>query len=158
MVYVLLYVTTPLKFYTCIQTCHQEKLAVSLQFYSLNVVLKVWRDSRDDCSKYMYLLTLHRYMKRRCLFLDNLPAFNYNAGCGEYVKAKGRKKRTTTDTKRLGSTLMETMLKEVSDFCDPAIKESWSQRPHQQVSVYLFLFLGVDFSSCSAGQSILEKK
>lgn len=70
-------------------------------------------------------------MKRRCLFLDNLPAFNYNTGVGEYTVVKGV--RQITDTLELGSTLMETMLKEVSDFCDPAIKESWSQKPHQQV-------------------------
>ncbi len=83
-------------------------------------------------------MRLCRYMKRRCKFLDNLPAFNYNTGCGEYVKG-----RRITDTRHLGSTLMETMLKEVSDFCDPAIKEGWSQRPHQQVSVALFVFAGI---------------
>ena len=71
-------------------------------------------------------------MNRRCVFLDNLPAFNYNTGRGEYIKVNGKTQRT--DTYELGSTLMETMLKEVSDFCDPDIKESWSQRPHQQVS------------------------
>ena len=83
---------------------------------------------------------LHRYMKRRCVFLDNLPAFNYNTGCGEY---KGKTRQSVTDTRHLGSTLMETMLKEVSDFCDPAIKEGWSQRPHQQVSISLFVFAGI---------------
>ena len=72
-------------------------------------------------------------MKRRCTFLDNLPAFNYNAGYGEYTGPKGQ--RQTTDTRYLGSTLMQTMLKEVTDFCDPSTKESWSQKAHQQVSV-----------------------
>ena len=76
-----------------------------------------------------------RYMKRRCEFLDNLPAFNYNNGGGEYVKDdQGR--YTCTNTKQLGSTLMRTMLKEVSDFCDPAIKANWSSQPHQQVTEY----------------------
>ena len=28
---------------------------------------------------------------------------------------------------------MEAMLKEVSDYCDPEIKENWSINPHQQV-------------------------
>ena len=73
-------------------------------------------------------LPFYRYMKRRCTFLDNLSAFNYNVGYGEYIGERQR-----TDTRHLGSTLMETMLKEVTDFCDPSIKESWSQEAHQQV-------------------------
>lgn len=74
-------------------------------------------------------------MRRRCAFLDTLPAFNYNSGLGEYIQnEQGRK--FTTDTKRLGSTLMGTMLKEVSDFCDPAIKENWSLKAHQQVQCH----------------------
>ena len=68
-------------------------------------------------------------MERRCLFLDNMPAFNYNTGVGEYIKKTDEK----TDTRKLGSTLMETMLREVADFCDPGIKESWTQKGHQQV-------------------------
>lgn len=72
-------------------------------------------------------------MKRRCAFLDNLPAFNYNTGAGEYYKSETGQKMVT-DTRQLGSTLMETMLKEVADFCDPDIKENWSLKPHQQVS------------------------
>ena len=67
-------------------------------------------------------------MERRCRFLDNMPAYNYNTGGGEYVKTG-----EATDTKQLGSTLMETMLREVADFCDPGIKESWTQKGHQQV-------------------------
>ena len=72
-------------------------------------------------------------MKRRCAFLDNLPAFNFNSGYGEYI-INEYGKRVTTDTRQLGSTLMNTMLNEVSDFCDPDIKENWSLKPHQQVS------------------------
>ncbi len=82
-----------------------------------------------DCSFY------YSYMKRRCTFLDNMPAFNYNQCRGEHKKVNG--KDIWTDTSKLGSTLMRTMLKEVSDFCDPQMKESWSQQPHQQVSRYL---------------------
>ncbi len=71
-------------------------------------------------------------MKRRCDFLDQLPAFNYNAGSGEYqVNEFGV--RMATNTQQLGSTLMHTMLNEVSDFCDPSIKENWSLKAHQQV-------------------------
>lgn len=70
-------------------------------------------------------------MKRRCAFLDECPAFNYNGGSSEYVVSEGKKRRN--DTSQLGSTLMETMLHEVSDFCDPFIRESWSLKPHHQV-------------------------
>ena len=80
-------------------------------------------------------------MKRRCAFLDQLPAFNYNSGYGEYyMDASGKK--MTSDTRELGSTLMSTMLQEVVDFCDPEIKENWSLKAHQQVKR--------DF--CKAGQ------
>ena len=78
------------------------------------------------------LIILCRYMKRRCMFLDNLPAFNYNGGVGEYFIVNGKRQRT--DTRQLGSTLMQTMLSEVADFCDPSIKVNWSQKAHQQVS------------------------
>ena len=73
-------------------------------------------------------------MKRRCEFLEKLPAFYLNEGGGEYVTNEQGKK-ILTDTQKLGSTLMRTMLKEVSDFCDPAIKKNWSTKPHQQVCV-----------------------
>ena len=67
-------------------------------------------------------------MKRRCLFLDNFPGFNYNKGVGEYTDLE-----TRTDTKQLGSTLIKAMLREVEDFCDPAIKNNWEHKAHQQV-------------------------
>ena len=72
-------------------------------------------------------------MKRRCEFLDKLSAFNYNNGGGEYITDR-QGERILTNTRKLGSTLMNTMLKEVSDFCDPAIKANWSMKPHQQVN------------------------
>ena len=71
-------------------------------------------------------------MNIRYNFLDHLPAFNYNTGVGECMK-NSQGEQVRTDTRTLGSTLMEAMLKEVSDFCDPAIKENWSINPHQQV-------------------------
>ena len=74
-------------------------------------------------------------MERRCKFLDTLPAFNFNTGAGEYLLDE-RNKRVCTNTRQLGSTLMKTMLKEVHDFCDPAIKENWSLKPHQQVTAH----------------------
>ena len=72
-------------------------------------------------------------MNRRCSFLDTFSMFNLNMGEGEYVTDEHGKK-VPTDTKQLGSTLMDTMLKEVAEFCDTAIKENWSIKPHQQVT------------------------
>lgn len=72
-------------------------------------------------------------MERRCKFLDNLPGFNYNSGRGEYILDEHGQRRRTNTT-HLGSTLMETMLKEVREFCDPALKDDWSHKPHQQVT------------------------
>lgn len=71
-------------------------------------------------------------MKRRCYFLDQLPSFNYNYGTGEYITDESGVRRAT-NTLKLGSTLMKTMLQEVSEFCDPRIKGNWSLRAHQQV-------------------------
>jgi len=84
-------------------------------------------------------------MERRCRFLDNvnMPAFNYNTGAGEYIG-----KFHKSDTRQLGSTLMETMLREVADFCDPEIKESWTQKGHQQVAC---MHLFYNMYSCNIG-------
>ena len=62
-------------------------------------------------------------MKRRCQFLDNFPAYNYNQGSGP----------KEGNTRKLGSTLLNGMLKEVAQFCDPSTKEDWSLQAHQQV-------------------------
>ena len=71
-------------------------------------------------------------MKRRCLFLDTLPGFNYNTGHGNSIMDTQGQQRAN-DTRQLGSTLMKTMLNEVRDFCDPDIKENWALKQHQQV-------------------------
>ena len=70
-------------------------------------------------------------MRRRVDFLDNLPGFNLNSGVGECITVDGKKRKT--DTKKLGSTLMMSMLNEVKQFCDPEQKEDWTKDPHQQV-------------------------
>ena len=75
-------------------------------------------------------------MKRRCDFLDRLPAFNYNMGGGEYISPETKE---YTDTTKLGSTLMEAMLSEVSDFCDPSIKKKWAIKAHQQAGLTVAL-------------------
>ena len=80
-------------------------------------------------------------MKRRCYFLDNLPAYNYNTGGTELItNSKGKK--VANNTHQLGSTLMKSFLKEVEEFCDPALQADWSKKPHRQViqyCVYVFI-------------------
>ena len=68
-------------------------------------------------------------MKRRCQFLDNFPAYNFNQGRGPNGE----------NTTKLGSTLMKAMLKEVEQFCDPSTKEDWSLKAHQQVDLVIFI-------------------
>ena len=70
-------------------------------------------------------------MKRRCAFLDELPTFNYNTGIGEPLSDG-----SNSDTRELGSTLMSTMIDEVTNFCHPSIQQNWSDKPHQQVRMY----------------------
>lgn len=71
-------------------------------------------------------------MKRRCHFLDTLPAYNYNLGASEHiVNSKGQ--RVSNNTRHLGSTLMASFLREVEEFCDPDAQADWSKKPHQQV-------------------------
>ena len=82
-------------------------------------------------------------MKRRCTFLDNLPAFNYNTGSGEHIVVDGERQRT--DTRHLGSTLMQTMLKEVTGFCDPSIRES--SQAHLQVCDLHGLYCSIRYMS-----------
>jgi len=53
-------------------------------------------------------------MKRRCWFLDNLPAYNYNTGVGVVMESG-----EVTDTKHLGSTLMAAMIREAAQVCHP---------------------------------------
>ena len=38
-----------------------------------------------------------------------------------------------TNTSKLGEVLMETMLKEVSEFCKPDVQQNWAAQEHQQV-------------------------
>jgi hypothetical protein len=79
-----------------------------------------------------------KYMKRRCAFLDVIPAFNFNTGAGEYYDDPETKQKEVSNTRQLGSTLMETMLKEAEDFCS-LVKHNWLNEPHQQVSLEVIL-------------------
>ena len=74
-------------------------------------------------------------MLRRCAFLENFPAFCYNSGKGDCYFDETLQKEVTTDTHKLGSTLMQTMLEEVSNFCDTEIKKNWAEKPHHQVRI-----------------------
>ena len=66
-------------------------------------------------------------MFRRCYFLDNLPAFNYNEGA---AVADGK---LGTSTMELGTTLMKAMLTEVNEFCNLYARQNWTLKPHDQV-------------------------
>ena len=74
-------------------------------------------------------------MKRRCEFLEDCPAFNYNCGVGlgEFQDKQDQSDQSLTDTRRLGSTIMRTMLKEVGNFCCLPGRKKPSE-PHQQVN------------------------
>ena len=48
------------------------------------------------------------------------------------VKLQGR---YYSNTSLLGQVLMETMLKEVSEFCKINIQQSWATQAHQQVDI-----------------------
>ena len=70
-------------------------------------------------------------MSRRCSFLETFPAYNFNEGVGP----------GNANTKKLGSTLMKAMLREVQQYCT---KESWSILTHQQVNPLPIIQLIVD--------------
>ena len=71
---------------------------------------------------------------RRCAFLDNLYAFNHNIGVGEIIIDSSSQQGTKpTDTRNLGSTLMQTMIEEANNFCDPNMKNKWAGKSYQQV-------------------------
>ena len=70
-------------------------------------------------------------MRRRCWFLDNLPAYNYNTGVG--IKMESGE---ITDTTHLGSILFGAMLREAEQFCQPCFNEDNSDY-HQVHTVYV---------------------
>ena len=55
-------------------------------------------------------------------------------GCVKYTTKD--KSRNTIDTSKLGSTVMETMLREVSDFCQPSRMKDWTTTTKQQVTCH----------------------
>ena len=70
-------------------------------------------------------------MRRRCWFLDNLPAYNFNTGVG--IK---RESGELTDTEHLGSAIFGAMLREAEQFCQPCFNEDGSDY-HQVYTVYV---------------------
>ena len=87
------------------------------------MIIRLWSCAFHLSNNYSF-----RYMYRRCSFLDNLPAFNFNNGAGDW-QHDGK----LTDTTKLGSTLMTAMLQEVKDICDPTANQNWAHKTHQQV-------------------------
>ena len=88
--------------------------------------------------------------RRVCHIYDYWYSYYYAVGCGTLydhkrnspqelkkmekdrvlVKLQGR---YYSNTSQLGQVLMETMLKEVSEFCKINIQQSWATQAHQQV-------------------------
>ncbi len=68
------------------------------------------------------------------MFLDSLPSFNFNNGGGNYISNEGQ--QISTDTSKLGSTLMATMLEEIESFCKPFATTNSNTKPHNQVILY----------------------
>lgn len=96
-------------------------------------------------------------MKRRCYFLDNLPAYNYNTGVGELVtNAKG--KQVHHNTQHLGSTLMRAFLREVEEFCHPTAQANWSRNPHQQVILVFTIKRSMCIYIAKRGHSYIVKQ
>eukprot|EP00118_Oscarella_pearsei_P023946 m.294339 g.294339 ORF g.294339 m.294339 type:complete len:5643 (+) comp40744_c0_seq7:98-17026(+) len=101
-----------------------------------HALLKRYMPKHVKESKLMQHLFV-KYMKRRCNVLENAPGFYLNEGVGESYKDSKTGKTERTDTKKLGSTLMSAMLREVADMCNPKIKSNWREHAHQQL-VYDF--------------------
>ena len=49
------------------------------------------------------------------------------------------KKEITIDTSSLGSSLFETMLQEVNDFCSPRRRSNWEGDARQQVTLNILI-------------------
>eukprot|EP00117_Sycon_ciliatum_P002930 scpid215/ scgid3933/ E3 ubiquitin-protein ligase RNF213 len=69
-----------------------------------------------------------RYMLRRCLVLENMPAYTYNTGRGVRDESG-----SCSDTSELGSTLMRAMLKETQQFCNPQLSTQFESHSHEQL-------------------------
>ena len=48
--------------------------------------------------------------------------------------------RYYSNTSQLGQILMQTMLKEVSEFCKVEIQQSWATQAHQQVIGFVIFY------------------
>ncbi len=87
-------------------------------------------------------------MKRRCKFLDELPAYNYNVGRGDIMNKLPLLGNTHYNVAHLGSILIRAMLREVEDFCDPLVAKKWTGTEYQQVIQYFNFYLANTFNSC----------
>ena len=78
-------------------------------------------------------ICLHMYINVHVLSVPILRTCIYYVCIGCVVYKTKDKSRYTIDTSKLGSTVMETMLKEVSDFCQPSRVKDWTTTTKQQV-------------------------
>ena len=73
-------------------------------------------------------------MYRRCHFLEKCPYLRYNAGVGEPImNESGKPTGKYTDTRKLRSVLLQTMMDEVSDFCKQSVRMHRKDNPYNQV-------------------------
>ena len=76
-------------------------------------------------------------MFRRCQFLEESPYLQFNVGFG--ILKPGQQQ--ATDTSKLRSVLFETMLDEVSDFCQHYDQSKGHRKSHyHQVCLGLHMF------------------
>lgn len=83
-----------------------------------------------------HLLSL-RYMERRCKILEACPSLQFNEGRGEVI-IDDDGKRTVTKIEHLRSLLFQTMLREVSNFCD--MKDGQGIVHQQVMDLYRYIF------------------
>ena len=73
-------------------------------------------------------------MYRRCHFLEECPYLKFNEGVGVLkMNARGKPTGEYTNTCKLRSVLLETMMDEVSDFCKHSVKTHQYGSPYNQV-------------------------
>lgn len=60
-----------------------------------------------------------------------MPGFYFNQGMDVGLRDRGQ----LSNTVLLGSLLMETMLREVRELCNPHGNHDWTKKSHQQVTI-----------------------
>lgn len=73
-------------------------------------------------------------MYRRCKFLEESPYLMFNEGSGIPIKDDESGRLRQTDTHKLRSVLLDTMLGEVSQFCEYHDRKDLQKQQYHQVS------------------------